>query len=30
MKSPTGMFLFNKQLIVSDTGNSRYLIFNGQ
>lgn len=27
---PTGVFLYGKQLIVSDTGNARYLIFNGQ
>ncbi len=29
MNGPTGVFLFGKQLIVSDTENSRYLIFNG-
>jgi len=29
MNNPTGMFLYNKQLIVSDTQNARYLIFNG-
>ncbi len=26
---PTGVFLYQKQLVVTDTGNSRYLIFNG-
>lgn len=30
MSDPTGVFLIGKQLVVSDTGNARYLIFNGQ
>ncbi len=29
MGLPTGVFLFGKQLLVSDTGNNRYLIFDG-
>ena len=30
MSAPGGIFLYGKQLIVGDTGNNRYLIFNGQ
>jgi WD40 repeat protein len=29
MSAPGGIFLYGKQLIVGDTANSRYLIFNG-
>jgi hypothetical protein len=29
MSAPGGIFLYGKQLIVGDTGNNRYLIFNG-
>jgi len=30
MSNPTGVFLVDNQLVVSDTGNARYLIFNAQ
>jgi hypothetical protein len=30
LSNPTGVFLYGKQLIVSDTQNSRYLIYDGQ